>query len=112
MEDHERDVLRLLDQLIDTDEEPARWSVCRALDITALPIIVSHVNDAVVLVNDLVAFYYGGQILRARAGRSDESVMAADCCIALLAADKLPKQVFYVIIALFLWLNEYLVVVL
>ena len=56
VEDDEGDVLRLLNETVELDVELARGGVVRALDVSARPVVVAHVDDAVVLHGDLLAF--------------------------------------------------------
>ena len=55
VEHHSGDVLRFLDQVVHVDVELARGGVVRALDVSARPVVVAHVDDAVVLARDFVA---------------------------------------------------------
>jgi hypothetical protein len=49
-----------------------RWRVLRALDITPMPVVISYVDNVIVLAWDLVALDDGGKILGDAGRRSSK----------------------------------------
>jgi hypothetical protein len=50
MEDHNRYILGILDEVINFEREPLRWVVSSALDISLLPIFVSDIHNKIIYV--------------------------------------------------------------
>ena len=73
VEDDKRDVLGLGDESVDVGEEAVRGLIVRALDVPAVPVVVSHVHDAVVLPGDLVALDDLCEFLRECASRTERA---------------------------------------
>ena len=55
VEDDHRDILCLLHKVVNVDVELAGGCVLSALDVSAGPVVVTDVDDAVVLARDFVA---------------------------------------------------------
>jgi len=51
MENHCRNVLGILDEVIDLRQEPLRREVLRALDISPYPIFVSDIYDEIIYID-------------------------------------------------------------
>ena len=69
VEDDGGDGLCLLDEVVDLHVELAGGGVVCALDVAAVPVVVAHVDDAVVLHGDLVALDDRRELLGARGGQ-------------------------------------------
>lgn len=63
MKDDQRYVFGFLDQLVYSDQKAIRRGVHSTLDVSARPVIVSHINDAVVFIGHFLAFDYRSKIL-------------------------------------------------
>ena len=73
MEDDERHVLCTLHELIDLHQEAIGRRVVRALDVSAAPVVVPDIDDAVVLPGDLVALDDLCEFLRECASRTERA---------------------------------------
>ena len=65
VEDDGGDGFGLLDEVVDLDVELAGGRIVRAFDVAAVPVVVAHVDDAIVLHGDLVALDDRSELLRA-----------------------------------------------
>lgn len=65
VEDDGRDILCLRDKLVHLAQEAMRWRISGALDVSAVPIVISDVDNVVVSADYLVALHQGSKFLSA-----------------------------------------------